>query len=428
MAESSLQPSPVAIPSTTDIAIVGAGVIGLSLARAFKKRYPDLKILLLEKESGLGRHASGRNSGVLHAGLYYKEGTLRAKLCRQGAEDLAAYCEEKNVPFNRCGKVILPVKPTDDSQLEVLYHRGKANGVSLEYIDAHQLKELEPDAYTITGKALWVHSTGTYDQKAVLAQLYQDLVAEGVVIALDAKVEEIHPAKRELKIKGQTVSYGTLVNAAGLQADYVAKTFGIGQDYMVLPFKGIFYEVDPQAGLTIRHHIYPVPDMNMPFLGVHFTTSTYGTVYLGPTAVPAFGRENYRGFEGLDLAETPEILFRLAELYCLNPQGFRHFTHEEAGRYFKPQFVKAAQALVPRLQPEHVIPSQKVGIRPQFLDKKSKQLVMDFLVERGEHSIHVLNAISPAFTSAFAFADFVLDNYFGTVEAERQEQHYATQQ
>jgi (S)-2-hydroxyglutarate dehydrogenase len=407
------------LPSGADVVVVGAGVVGLSVARALKLRQPELAIVILEKESAVAKHASGRNSGVLHSGVYYPPGTIRAKVCRRGVDLLSEYCEEKGVPFNRCGKVIVPVKEDDNPQLEMLLERGHGNGVDVEMIDAQQLKELEPCAHTITGKALWVHTTGTYDQKGVMKQLVEDLSQMGVQLVLDAKVSDIQPERKTLTMNGKTLKYELLVNAAGLQADHIAKAYSIGKDYTVLPFKGLYFEVDPSSGIQINRHIYPVPDMNMPFLGVHFTISTYGKTYLGPTAVPAFGRENYRGWQGVDLFETPGIFLNLARLYWENPQGFRNFTHEEAFRYFKPVFIKAAKALVPSLQSHHVLPSEKVGIRPQFLNVKTGTLVMDFLVETAPGAVHILNAISPAFTSAFAFAEFVLDNYIQPLPTTR---------
>jgi L-2-hydroxyglutarate oxidase LhgO len=412
---------------TADVVIVGAGIVGLSVARELQQRYPDLRITLLDKEPTLAKHASGRNSGVLHSGIYYPEGSLKARVCRQGAELMRTYCKERGLPLDECGKIILPVRPGDEAQLDLLYHRGQGNGVPVERIDAQQLKDLEPHTHTLTGSALWVHSTAAYDPKAILVELHRELMAAGVRICLGQPVTSIDPAKATLKAGGYTVQYGHLINTAGLQADHIAQPFGVGRDYTVLPFKGLYYQLDPASGLTFSRHVYPVPDLNMPFLGVHFTKSVSGTIYMGPTAVPAFGRENYRGVQGLDLAETPQILWHLAELYLRNPQGFRQFAHEEGGRYFKTLFAKAAQALVPAIRPEHLLPSEKVGIRPQFLNTQTHSLVMDFLVERGERSTHILNAISPAYTGAFAFAQFVLDNYFEPVNPREPVEHYATQ-
>jgi L-2-hydroxyglutarate oxidase len=396
-----------------DIIIVGAGIVGLSIARELKQRYPDLSITLLEKEMTLGKHSSGRNSGVLHSGIYYPEGTLKAKVCVEGARELAAYCEAHKLPFNRVGKVILPVRPEDDAQIDVLHRRGTANGAVVEIIDAQQLKELEPAAHTVTGRALHSQNTAVFDPSAILTHLAKELSAQGVTIRHGAEVVTGESRKGYLVLKGgERLKFGYLFNTAGLYAERIAQMFHIGEQYRMLPFKGLYYQLREGSSLDIRGHIYPVPDLNVPFLGVHFTKTVAGKVTLGPTAIPAFGRENYTGLQGLDIGETSAIMLRVLEQYLRNQQGFRRFAHMEARRFLKPYFVEAAQALVPALKPTDLVRSQKVGIRAQLLDVRTHQLVMDFLVERAERSTHVLNAISPAFTSAFSFARFVLDNYF----------------
>lgn len=423
---SPLTPLPKFANQTADIVVVGAGVVGLSLARELKLRSPDLKIIILEKELDLGKHASGRNSGVLHSGIYYPEGSLKAKVCREGSDVLAEYCHAENLPLDRCGKVIVPVRPTDDAQLTLLYNRAIANGVPVEWIDAQQLKALEPDAHTITGKALYVQSTAAFDPKAILQALFRELVRLGVEIRFGQKVQDVDPEQGVIQLPEGSIHFGYLFNTAGLHADRIAKNFDLAKKYTVVPFKGLYYQLDKQSGLSISRHIYPVPDLNMPFLGVHFTKSISCKIYLGPTAVPALGRENYRGLSGIEWGEAPVNAWHLLQLYMANQQGFRQFTHEESGRYFKPCFAQAAKALVPKLESRHLLACDKVGIRPQFLDLEKKTLVMDFLVERGEKSTHILNAISPAFTCAFTFARFVLDNYFDSSEMEC-EKSYATQ-
>jgi L-2-hydroxyglutarate oxidase LhgO len=245
----------------------------------------------------------------------------------------------------------------------------------------------------------------------VLEQIAADLRAAGVEIRCGAEVGAVRPQQRQLTAGGETITYGTLVNCAGLHADAVARAFDVGRKYTILPFKGIYYRLSEASGLRINGLIYPVPDLRVPFLGVHFTTKVDGSVYLGPTAVPAFGRENYSGLRGLSLTDTRQILWRLAQQYVVNHQGFRTLVHEEGVRYLKGPFAAAARALVPRLQTRHLLASDKVGIRAQLLDIERKELVMDFVVEQGEHSVHILNAISPAFTSAFSFARLVVDQF-----------------
>lgn len=390
-----------------DIVVIGGGIMGLALAREMNRRHPGMRIAIIEKEAELGAHASGRNSGVLHSGIYYPKDSLKAKFCADGARAMAQYCEEKNLPIDRMGKVILPVLDSDDATLELLLERARANGANAQMIDSIQLRELEPDAHTCTGRALHSPNTAVIDPKSVLKSLADDLKANGIVFRLGEKVD--HVDEDSVLVGGQRLRYGLLINAAGLQADLVAKQCGVGERYTMLPFKGLYYRLDPAAAVNIRRLIYPVPDLRVPFLGVHFTKKVNGEVFLGPTAIPALGRENYRGLKGVSLTDLSHIAPALIGQFVRNQQGFRTFVREEAGRFIKSRFVAAAQMLVPRLRSADLLPSDKVGIRAQLFDRKKHELVMDFLVERGERSIHVLNAVSPGLTSAFSFAAHVAD-------------------
>lgn len=395
--------------TSSDIVIIGAGIVGLSIARELKHRFPDQKITIFEKEPALGKHGSGRNSGVLHSGIYYKEGSLKARVCAEGGRELAAFCDEYGLPIARVGKVILPIRGGDDQQLSILERRAKSNGAYVELVDATRLREIEPSAYSFTGQALYSPNTAVIDPQAVLDCIASQLRAQGVEILLDRKVEAIDPKQRTLTTNGTVYNWGYLFNSAGLFADVVAKSFGIGKHYTILPFKGIYYRLSPASGIKVNGLIYPVPDLRVPFLGVHFTKKIDGEVYLGPTAIPAFGRENYSWLGGLNASDTTNILYHTALQYMYNKQGFRTLVHEEGTRFFKRYFAEAAQALVPEIRPQHLLQSDKVGIRAQLLDIRKKELVMDFVVEHEEHSTHILNAVSPAFTSAFSFARVVLD-------------------
>jgi L-2-hydroxyglutarate oxidase LhgO len=234
----------------------------------------------------------------------------------------------------------------------------------------------------------------------------------GIDLQCNTEITKVSPEQQTLTLRdGSSISYGHVVNASGLHADEVSHLFSIGKQYTLLPFKGIYWKLDPQAGFNIHHLIYPVPDLRVPFLGVHTTTTTDGVTYLGPTAVPAFGRENYSGLQGVTTPELIRITGHLGKQFIGGRDGFRRLAWQEGRRYFKPWFVRAAKAILPRLKSEHLIATSKVGIRAQILDKKTGNMVNDFLVERGLHSTHILNAISPAWTSAFPFARYVCDNY-----------------
>lgn len=396
---------------TTDIVIVGAGILGLSLARELSLRDPRQKIILLEKESALGKHSSGRNSGVLHSGIYYPTKSIKARVCAEGAKQLAEYCEQHGLPIHRTGKVVIPTCEADDYQLDVLYARAKSNGARAELIDRKALQQIEPEAYTPSGRALHSPDTAVIDPLTILRHLGDELTQRGVKILFDQNIETVNPGNSTLKANGETICFGHVFNTAGLHADQVAKSFNVGRDYAILPFKGTYYELAPTAQLDIRGLIYPVPDLRVPFLGVHFTKALSGKIYVGPSALPAWGRENYHGLEGVSLSESSAIFFRLAGQYLNNHQGFRVYAHEEATRLFKHNFVVAAKKLVPEITSQHLLRSEKVGIRAQLLNTRTHELAMDFIVEQGEASTHILNAVSPAFTSAFSFAKLVIDQY-----------------
>jgi L-2-hydroxyglutarate oxidase LhgO len=392
-----------------DAIIIGAGITGLSIARELKRQSSGISILILEKEQRLGAHGSGRNSGVLHSGVYYPETSLKAKVCGRGAAAMAAFCEEYDLPINRIGKVIVPVRGEDDPQLELLYTRANNNGANVSMLDEFQLRDIEPEARSATGRALYSPDTAVVDPKSILECLYTLLRSEGVDILFNSPVLKADPDKNQVEISpDKKFTYGRLFNATGQFTDRIAHIFGIGKKYTLLPFKGIYYKLCKGSGLHINSLIYPVPDLNVPFLGVHSVKSIDDEIYFGPTAVPAFGREHYQGLKGIELQDGLSISYHLLQQYVRNRQGFRQFAHEEAGRFMKKKFTEAAQVLVPNLRQEHLVTSNKIGIRAQLLDREKHELVMDFLIERKDNTVHVLNAVSPAFTSAFEFAKHVV--------------------
>lgn len=393
-----------------DFVVIGAGIVGLTIARELKSREPKAKVFVLEKEASPGLHSSGRNSGVLHSGIYYPAGSLKARVCGAGAREMAAYCKERGLPLRRLGKVLVPTHERDGAGLELLAERAAANGVEVERLDGRALFELEPEAGSATGEALFVPSTAVVSSAAVMQALVDESRQAGIEILCGGTLGVVDAAARRLDWSGERIHYGHAVNSAGLHADTVAHRFGVGQRYSLLPFKGIYWKLDPTSGLRVNHLIYPVPDLRVPFLGVHTTTAIDGTVYLGPTAVPAFGRENYRGRAGVNGPELLRILALLARQFASGRDGFRRLAWQEGSRYSKRRFASAARALLPRLRPDHLLYCDKVGIRAQMLDRQGGRLVTDFLVEGGPDSTHVLNAISPAFTSAFPLARHVCDN------------------
>jgi L-2-hydroxyglutarate oxidase len=396
----------------SDVVLIGGGMVGLSIAHQLLERGMARSITVLEKELELGRHSSGRNSGVLHAGLYYKPGSVKAQVCVAGARRLRAWVEERRLPLNACGKVIVPPRPDLDGQLDVLAERGRANGALVELWDENQLREAMPEARTASGRAIWSPNTAVVKPITVVRRLQQELQERGVRFLTAQQGWQADPQNQQLQLAdGSVLAYGHLFNCAGLQADRVAHPFGVGRRYTLLPFKGLYWQLKAGCPIQPRCNLYPVPDLNVPFLGVHFTPSADPTplVSIGPTATPAWGRENYRGLQELEPVMAAANLAVLASQYLANRGGFRRYVHEQAFLALPPLLLRAAQQLIPAIRPEHLELSQKVGIRSQLFNRQTQRLEDDFLCLSGPASTHVLNAISPAFTASFALADLILD-------------------
>ncbi len=393
---------------SAEILIVGAGIIGLTIARELVAAgYGD--IVIIEKEAEAGRHASGRNSGVLHAGIYYSPDSMKARSCLSGNLLMRAYCKEKGLPLLENGKVIVARTMEELPVLDELHRRAVANGAKVEMLDERQLAELEPNARTVE-RALFSHYTAVVDPKLVLKSLREELEESGRVrFRMGCRMTGIKGSGTAVTSRGE-IPFRRFVNAAGAHCDKVARLFGVGKRYRLIPFKGVYRLLRKEVPYRIRASIYPVPDIRNPFLGVHFTPSVYGDVYLGPTAIPAFGRENIGLLKGID-GEGLLIALCDAQLFATNPQ-FRTVALTEPLKYIPSHFFRDAARLVRQLSPADVLPSVKVGIRPQLVDWETKQLVMDFMVEEEGTSLHVLNPISPAFTSSMELARQIVARYF----------------
>jgi len=392
-----------------DYIVLGAGIVGLSIARELISREPDASLLVIEKEGQPGMHASGRNSGVLHSGIYYPSGSVKAHVCTEGARAMALYCREHGLPIEQIGKVIVPSCIEHDPQIDLLHERAHSNGARVELIDARQLEEIEPEARTASGRALYSPDTAVIDPLAILQHIREALKVAGVNFRYHSPCSGADVENSVVRCHDEAFKFGHLYNATGAFADRIAKMFGVGDEYVLMPFKGRYYRLKADSGIHINGLIYPVPDLNVPFLGVHSVKSVHGDVYFGPSASPVLGRENYHGVEGINLRDGSSIFYHLLDQYRRDNQNFRHLMHEEGKRLLKSKFVAAAQALVPNVTGSMLESSRKVGIRPQLLNTERHELVMDFLVENHANTTHVLNAISPAFTSGFSFAKMVVD-------------------
>ncbi len=390
---------------TTDYLIIGAGVIGLTIALELRQRFPRATITVLEKEAAAGQHASGRNSGVLHAGFYYSADSLKARFCRDGNRALRDYCTARNLPLNPCGKLVVAKNHSELAGLDELHRRGVANGVQVELISAADARRIEPRVLTVE-RALWSPTTASADPLLVIASLARDAVDAGIILRTGSAYRSGGPGR---VISGDgPLDAGYIINCAGLYADRVAKDFGFCQRYTILPFKGLYLYSDEPAG-ALTTNIYPVPDLKFPFLGVHFTVTVDGHTKIGPTAIPAFWREQYEGLEHFDLGELIEIATREASLMISAGFDFRGLALQEMKKFSPSFLVGQAAQLLAGVHHEDYRRWGRPGIRAQLLDLETRTLVMDFVVEGDHQSLHVLNAVSPAWTCAMPFAAHVVD-------------------
>ena len=392
-----------------DYLIIGAGVIGLAIAKELNKRYPNKKIIILEKEEDVAFHSSGRNSGVLHAGFYYTANSLKAKFTRDGNIEMTKFCEENNLSINKCKKVVVTQNEDELESLEELYKRGITNGVEVELIDEDKLNQMYPNVKTYK-KALFSPNTATVNPLEIMQFLKDYLLKRGIEFRFSEGYIKNLGNNTVLTSKKNKFQAKKIINTAGLYADKVAKDFGFSKNYTIIPFKGIYLKYTKNDN-PINTNIYPVPNLKNPFLGVHYTVTVDNTIKIGPTAIPAFWRENYQGIDNFKLDEFLEIIKYELKLFITNSFGFRNLAFEEMRKYYKPYFINLATKMVKNIDSDGFNEWSKPGIRAQLMDINTLELLQDFVVEGDDNSIHILNAVSPAFTSSFPFARWVIDNY-----------------
>ena len=373
--------------------IVGAGIIGMTIAYELIQKDKNTKIAILEKEEDVARHASGRNSGVLHAGFYYSADSLKAKFTVDGNRLMKKFCKDNNIYVKETKKIVVAKDEEEVNGIYELQKRANMNGVKTSIINKDEVFKIDSNIKTHQ-KALYSPTTASVDPVEVCYKLKEALIEKGVKFYFNTNFED------------SNVKYDYLINCAGAYADKIAKQFGVAKNYTMLPFKGIYLKY-MENKTDIKTNIYPTPNLANPFLGVHYTITVDGSIKIGPTAIPAFWRENYQGFDNFNLFEMLEILYYEAKLFILNSFNFRSLALSEMKNYNKKIFISKAQNMVKNIGNDFKpIPA---GIRAQLLNTQTNELVQDFVVEHTKGSTHILNAVSPAFTCSFAFAKYVVE-------------------
>lgn len=390
---------------SVDYLIIGGGIIGANIALHIKRRNPGVSVCVIDKEPELGLHGSGRNSGVLHAGFYYTANSLKARFTRDGNALLKEYIRERKLPLNECGKLVVAKTEEELPTLDELHKRGQANGVELIKITEKEAKEIEPRVKTC-GHALWSPNTATADPKPVMAAVRRDATDLG--ISFFCSEPFVRCAGNRVWTRTREFEAGYVINAAGLYADRVAHAFGFGRDYAILPFKGLYLKSDEPAG-SFKTNIYPVPNLQNPFLGVHVTVTVDGHHKIGPTAIPAFWREQYKGMDNFRFGELLETMGLGTQLMLKADFDFRRLAREELRKYHRAHLVDLSQSLATGLEHSTLTHWGPSGIRAQLLNLKNKSLEMDFVFEGDEKSFHVLNAVSPGWTCSIPFTEYMVD-------------------
>jgi L-2-hydroxyglutarate oxidase len=395
-----------------DVMVIGGGIVGLATAYRLTEQYPARRVIVLEKESHVAAHQSGHNSGVLHSGIYYKPGSVKAATCRAGKRAMEQFCESEGIRYDLCGKVIVATEATELERLQSLYERGQANGVRSQMIERAQLRELEPHAEGL--RAIHVPESGIVDYRAVCERMASRISERGGTVRCGARVMSFKTTATEIVAETSlgAVTARVAVNCAGLYSDRVARLAGAETSIRIVPFRGEYYKLAREAEPLCRALIYPVPDPQFPFLGVHFTRMIEGGVECGPNAVLAFAREGYRkrDVNARDLfdALTHGGFLKLARKH------WRMGAHEMWRSFNKTAFVRALQRLVPEIRAHHLLPTT-AGVRAQAVGGDGA-MVDDFAVVEQPRIINVLNAPSPAATASLAIGNLIVERLAAHLE------------
>jgi L-2-hydroxyglutarate oxidase len=391
-----------------DVLIIGAGVIGLSSGIALLQSRPNLKVVIADKEKNIALHASGRNSGVIHAGFYYSPDTLKAKFCREGNFELRKLATKYRIPVKDVGKVVVSRSEDEDSRLNALFERGIANGVELEIHPEEKLKEFEPLAIT-HNRFMWSPNTGISDSIAIVKAMRDEFLSLGGEIHFDSKVN-LSESNGEIYDSSDQFTFKHVVNAAGAQADRISRSVGVGTEYAMLPFMGV-YRATSEKNLPLQRLVYPVPHPINPFLGVHFTLTIDGKVKIGPTAIPIAGREQYSFTEGWSGSDIAQALKGMKSLITGNSHDFGAVLKSEWPKVIQKLLVKESTKLVPSANQVRDWQRKPPGIRAQLVHLPSGKLEQDFIVIKKSNATHILNAVSPGWTSSIPFGRHVVTKY-----------------
>ena len=389
-----------------DVLIIGAGVVGLSTGIALLQSRPNLKVVIADKEKDIGLHASGRNSGVIHAGFYYSPESLKAKFCRDGNFELRKLAKKYGIPVNDVGKVVVTRNEDEDSRLNTLFERGIANGVELEIHPQEKLKDFEPLAIT-HNRFMWSPNTGISDSIAIVKAMRDEFYSLGGVIEFGSKVKIVE-SKGEIVEASNEFLFKHVVNAAGAQADRISRAVGVGSEYAMLPFMGV-YRATSEKNLPLKRLVYPVPHPINPFLGVHFTLTIDGKVKIGPTAIPIAGREQYSFTEGWSGSDIAQALKGMKSLVTGDSHDFGAILKSEWPKIIQGLLVKESIELVPSAIGVRDWHRKPPGIRAQLVHLPTGKLEQDFIVTSQANATHILNAVSPGWTSSIPFGRHVAE-------------------
>ena len=388
-----------------DFIIVGGGIVGVSTALTLIKQNPSKKILLLEKEKSFAHHQTGHNSGVIHAGVYYEPGSLKAEFCREGLKETIAFCNTHGIPYEQCGKLLVATNDIELQRMDKLFDRCKANNIEAEILNQEKLHEIEPNVFGIG--AILVKSTGIVDYTLITKKMSEQFESLGGEFLLNSKVTNLDENKERIQVitSNETLNSKYLICCAGLMADRVAKLLNIKINFQIIPFRGEYFRLKEKHNSLVKHLIYPIPDPDLPFLGVHLTKMIDGTITVGPNAVLGFKREGY-GMFNFSLRDTIQFL-SFKGFYKVVKKNLKSGLYEIKNSIFKRGYLKEVQKYSPQIKLNDLVP-YPAGIRAQAV-LEDGTLVHDFLFAESERSIHVCNAPSPAATSAIPIGKYITE-------------------